>query len=82
MRVNPYLHFNSQCEAAFQFYAQCLGGQIVAMMPHRGSPAEAHAPAEPGDYEYVCTFPGHYVIMWGKLVVTKDVDAYLQANPK
>jgi azurin len=40
------------------------------------------APAEPGDYEYVCTFPGHYVIMWGKLVVTKDVDAYLQANPK
>ena len=40
------------------------------------------APAEPGDYEYVCTFPGHYLIMWGKLVVTKDVDAYLQANPK
>ena len=39
------------------------------------------APSEPGDYEYVCTFPGHYVIMWGKLVVTKDVDAYLQANP-
>jgi PhnB protein len=46
MYVNPYLHFNGQCEAAFQFYAQCLGGQIVAMMPHRGSPAEAHAPAE------------------------------------
>ena len=40
------------------------------------------APADPGDYEYVCTFPGHYVIMWGKLVVTKDVDAYLQTNPK
>jgi uncharacterized cupredoxin-like copper-binding protein len=39
------------------------------------------APTEPGDYEYVCTFPGHYMIMWGKLAVVKDIDAYLQANP-
>lgn len=34
-----------------------------------------------GEYEYVCTFPGHAAIMWGKLIVTKDVDAYLEANP-
>ncbi len=39
------------------------------------------APAKEGDYEYVCTFPGHWEAMWGKLVVTKDVDAYLQAHP-
>ncbi|MGV3531256.1 MAG: PVC-type heme-binding CxxCH protein [Chthoniobacteraceae bacterium] len=39
------------------------------------------APDEPGEYEFVCTYPGHYLIMWGKLIVTKDVDAYLQANP-
>ena len=39
------------------------------------------APAKEGEYEYVCTFPGHWPIMWGKLIVTKDVDAYLQANP-
>lgn len=38
------------------------------------------APAKEGEYEYVCTFPGHWPIMWGKLVVTKDVDAYLQAK--
>ena len=38
-------------------------------------------PKEPGEYEFVCTYPGHYLIMWGKLIVTKDVDAYLQANP-
>ncbi len=38
------------------------------------------APAKEGEYEYVCTFPGHWMIMWGKLVVTKDVDAYLQAK--
>jgi azurin len=40
------------------------------------------APAKEGDYEYVCTFPGHFAIMWGKLIVTKDVDAYLAAHPQ
>jgi len=39
------------------------------------------APNAQGDYEYVCTYPGHWEMMWGKLVVTKDVDAYLQAHP-
>jgi len=39
------------------------------------------APVEEGTYEYVCTFPGHWPVMWGYLVVTKDVDAYLQKNP-
>ncbi|MBI5766508.1 MAG: HEAT repeat domain-containing protein [Verrucomicrobia bacterium] len=34
-----------------------------------------------GVYEYVCTFPGHWVLMWGQLVVTKNVTAYLKANP-
>jgi azurin len=35
------------------------------------------APQKPGEYEYVCTFPGHWMIMWGKMVVTPDVDKYL-----
>ena len=39
------------------------------------------APKAEGEYEYVCTFPGHWEVMFGKLIVTKDVDAYLQANP-
>ncbi|MEO6740435.1 MAG: HEAT repeat domain-containing protein, partial [Chthoniobacteraceae bacterium] len=39
------------------------------------------APNKEGEYDYVCTFPGHWAIMWGKIVVTKDVDAYLAANP-
>jgi azurin len=39
-------------------------------------------PNEEGDDEFVCTFPGHYQLMWGKLIVTKDVDAYLAAHPE
>ncbi|HEX4646286.1 MAG TPA: plastocyanin/azurin family copper-binding protein, partial [Verrucomicrobiae bacterium] len=40
------------------------------------------APDTEGIHEYVCTFPGHFQSMWGQLVVTKDVDAYLQAHPE
>ncbi len=39
------------------------------------------APDGEGDYQYVCTFPGHYQVMWGWILVTRDVDAYLQAHP-
>jgi PhnB protein len=46
MQLNPYLTFNGQCEAAFKFYEQCLGGKIVAMVPHEGTPAQEHVPAE------------------------------------
>jgi len=46
MRVNPYLMFNGRCKEAFTFYAECLGGKIEAMLPHAGTPAEGHVPAE------------------------------------
>ena len=49
MQLNPYLVFNGRCEAAFQFYAECLGGKIEAMMPHRGTPVEQHVSAESQD---------------------------------
>jgi azurin/glucose/arabinose dehydrogenase len=39
------------------------------------------APATEGTQEFVCTFPGHFTLMWGTIVVTKDVDAYLAAHP-
>jgi PhnB protein len=42
MQVNPYLNFNGQCELAFKFYQQCLGGKITAMMTHAATPMEAH----------------------------------------
>jgi azurin len=40
------------------------------------------APEKEGDYEYFCSYPAHYQLMWGNLVVTKDVDAYLQEHPE
>jgi PhnB protein len=45
MKINAYLTFSGECKAAFTFYAQALGGTIVAMIPHEGTPAAEHVPA-------------------------------------
>ena len=34
-----------------------------------------------GIYEFVCTYPGHWAMMYGQLVVTKNVSAYLKDHP-
>ena len=46
MKLNSYLTFNGQCEAAFKFYEQCLGGKIVTMLSHGGSPIAKQVPSE------------------------------------
>ena len=46
MQVNPYLSFNGQCEAAFKFYAQCLGGDNLSFHKYGGSPMEGQMPPE------------------------------------
>jgi glucose/arabinose dehydrogenase/azurin len=40
------------------------------------------APKTEGTHEFVCTFPGHWQVMWGQLIVTNDVEGYLQKNPE
>ncbi|MEM7014631.1 MAG: heme-binding domain-containing protein, partial [Verrucomicrobiota bacterium] len=49
---------------------------VIAMSPLIG-PGEQYAiyfntPREPGEYPFLCTFPGHWLIMRGALVVTED----------
>jgi PhnB protein len=46
MKLNPCLTFNSQCEAAFKFYQQCLGGNIQTMMTWGDSPMGDQVPSE------------------------------------
>ena len=46
MPLNPYLFFDGNCEAALKFYEKALGGQIIAMMPHAGTPAESQTSPE------------------------------------
>ncbi len=49
MQLNPYLHFNGQCEEAFQLYQRCLGGKIEAMMKYAGTPGETHVSLDQRD---------------------------------
>lgn len=36
-----------------------------------------NAPTKPGEYPYVCTFPNHWMRMYGVMVVVPDLDAWL-----
>jgi PhnB protein len=46
VQMNPYLSFNGQCEAAFTFYEQCLGGRLGTMFRYAGTPLSDAVPAE------------------------------------
>lgn len=41
------------------------------VMPTASETIEFVAPAEAGDYPYICTFPGHWLLMRGVMHVTK-----------
>ena len=38
MTIHPYVNFNGNCEAAFNFYAKVLDGKIIFKMTHGESP--------------------------------------------
>lgn len=38
------------------------------------------APDTPGEYPFVCTYPNHWMRMYGVMIVVEDIDAYMQ-NP-
>ena len=40
MQINPYLFFDSNCEAAFKFYEKVLGGKIELMLRNSEGPPE------------------------------------------
>ena len=46
MQINPYLFYDSNCEAAFKFYEKALGGKIEMMLRNEEAPAEMPSPPE------------------------------------
>ena len=44
MQLNPHLHFDGQCEAAFRFYQQVFGGEIATMLTYAQSPMADQVP--------------------------------------
>jgi PhnB protein len=46
MKLNAYLMFNGNCEAAFNFYAEVLDGKITAMMKAGDTPMADQLPPD------------------------------------
>jgi PhnB protein len=40
MQINPYLHYDGNCEAAFRFYEKALGAKIAMMLRYEEGPPE------------------------------------------
>lgn len=49
MTMNPYLSFKGDCEAAFTFYEQCLGGQPGPLFRYGGTSLAGQVPADWSD---------------------------------
>jgi PhnB protein len=46
MKVNTCLNYGGNCEQAFRFYEQHLGGRITMMVTHGQQPNPADVPPE------------------------------------
>jgi len=46
MKLDVYLNYAGNCQQAFRFYEQHLGGKITMMMTHGQGPNAANLPAE------------------------------------
>jgi PhnB protein len=46
MKVNPHLSFNGQCETAFKFYEEVLGGKVTFSMTWGEMPGADQFPPE------------------------------------
>jgi putative heme-binding domain-containing protein len=70
--------------AAERHYVPQLPGVLLSsklLQPRDSQRLSFTAPAEPGVYPYVCTYPGHWRRMYGALYVVDDLDSYLE-NPE
>ena len=64
MKLNTYLNFNGDCKAAFEFYAQLLGGKVTAMMSYADSPGcEGMSPGDKNLIMHGCVALGDDQLM-------------------
>ena len=49
MKMNPYLSFKGDCEAAFKYYEQHLGGEMGGIVRYGGTSLSGSVPADWAD---------------------------------
>jgi PhnB protein len=66
MQMNPYLSFKGDCEAAFKFYEQSLGGKLGEVFRYGGTPMAGDVSADWADKVMHTTLTlGDQVLMGG-----------------
>jgi PhnB protein len=70
MKLNPYLHFNGNCEEALKFYVKALGAKPVMMLRYGESPAAGETAKEL-----------HQKIMHGRITLGDNVIMASDAPP-
>lgn len=53
---------------------------LAMVQPDESATMTFTAPKTPGEYDFVCTFPGHWVRMYGVMLVVPDLEAW-EKNP-
>ena len=85
VQMDPIARINIRGDSTFAMLleAQKRGHAISYYTPDQLAQVviDVTAPAGEGENDYLCTFPGHWTVMHGKLVVAKDVEGYLKAHP-
>jgi PhnB protein len=61
--IAPYLTFNGNCEEAMNFYAGCLGGNIISFMRISDTPEEYQDPAHMDKIMHSEMKVGNFTIM-------------------
>src|SRR5262245_62744404 len=46
MELSPYIDFKGECETAFRFYEECLGGGLGPVFRYAGTPLADQVPAD------------------------------------
>lgn len=69
MQMTTYLSFSGECEAAFKFYEECLGGSLGEIFRYAGSPMAEQVPADwQNKVMHGSLTIGEHVLMGGDVV--------------
>lgn len=49
---------------------------VSMVQPDESATMTFNAPTQPGEYDFVCTFPGHWVRMYGVMLVVSDLESW------
>jgi PhnB protein len=62
-KLNPYLGFNGNCEAAFNHYKAAFGGEFQSFIRFKDAPPSEHAPSNPDLIMHVSLTIGDSALM-------------------